>query len=99
MTAFGLAVNLPHKAGTIVFIVVLVILLLLEGGKRVLVLTKPSSNFADVHFDVYCCSSAPDRAVLQSQGSAWFSSEAIQRVHDSWAHIVRYFHHLRKLSV
>jgi hypothetical protein len=34
MTAFGLAVNLPHKAGTIVFIVVLVILLLLEGGKR-----------------------------------------------------------------
>ena len=37
MTVFGLAVNLPHKAGTIVFIVVLIVLLLLEGGNKAII--------------------------------------------------------------
>jgi hypothetical protein len=33
MTVFGLVVNLPHEAGTVVFIVVLILLLVLEGSK------------------------------------------------------------------
>ena len=33
MTVFGLVVNLPHEAATIVFIVVLILLLFLEGSK------------------------------------------------------------------
>lgn len=32
MTIFGTVINLPHEAGTIVFIVVLIFLMIFEGG-------------------------------------------------------------------
>ena len=53
MTVFGTVINLPHKAGTITFIVVLIFLMVFEGGQFTAHCMLMISGCSDVVFDIY----------------------------------------------